>query len=158
MSDKRSKKMLQLAFDAKQDDEKWNRHDKMEISNITMNKYDSIVKKEYNRNYYKKSHSTSMDVESSTTSTLQRLLNSKMGCERKNHSAENYISTCKFTCKKCDLKFHHECLKASAKRMNFESYNVSSGLCVICTHKEKVFAREAFVSWEDIDLEKFQNS
>ena len=81
-----------------------------------------------------------------------------MGCERKNHSTEDYISTCKFTCKKCDLKFHHECLKASAKRMNFESYNVSSGLCVICTHKEKVFAREAFVSWEDIDLEKFQNS
>ena len=73
----------------KKDDEKWSRHDKMEISNLTMNKYDSIVKAEYNRDYYSKLHSTSMDVDPPSTSTLQRLLNSKMGCERENHSAED---------------------------------------------------------------------
>ena len=156
--DKRSKKILKLAFDVKKDDEKWNRHEKMEISNVTMNKYDSIVKGEYNRDYYSKLHSTSMDVDPPSTSTLQRLLNSKMGCERENHSAEDYISTCKFTCKKCNLKFHEKCLKASAKKMKFDSYDVSRGICVICAHKEKVFAREAYVHWADIDLEAFKTS
>ena len=87
-----------------------------------------------------------------------RLLNSKMGCERENHSAEDYISTCKFTCKKCNLKFHDKCLKASAKKMKFDSYNVSSGIWVICTHKEQIFAREAYAHCADIDLETFKTS
>ena len=49
-------------------------------------------------------------------------------------------------------------MKASAKKMKFDSYDVSGGICVICAHKKKAFAREAYVNWADIDLEAFKTS
>ena len=145
---------IKIACEKKPSTREFSRSERIDIANVTMNEYDSVTTTIRNRRNYQNRNIDDMDLDDS--STLDRLLNSKMGCETDNHSAEKHLSTCNFTCNKCGLKFHMNCLKKSVQRLNLSSYDHKSGICTICFQKMDVFFRENFVHWENIDLTKFK--
>ena len=161
---KRTKRGIQIAFMAKSEGQKFNRFETKDISNIVMHPHDNVATSFRNRENYQNSKDTDVDMDNSavndhtSVSTLDRLLNTPMGCENENHTAQDFLESCTFICVKCNLHFHDECLKDSAQKLKMDSYQKSTGVCVICSKKLKHFAREHYCSWDQLAWDSFSNA
>ena len=157
--DKRSKHGLKLVLKGKHKKRKFTKNERMDISNLTLTPYTKVTTSIRNRiNYQDRISNNCDDSDGSdqdsnfTSGILQQLLESPMGCEREGHSSTNCLDTCQFTCSRCGLKWHDECLKQSATKLGMESFTKDKGYCVICVKKLSCFAREEYVPFEDMDL------
>ena len=104
-----------------------------------------------NREHYRRNRNQSgdsMDVDSN--GRLDELLNSGMGCETDDHTADKYLSTCTFTCKKCGDKLHNKCLQKFSKQLGVDSFDIGNNICVLCWKDEDLFSRKTFQPWKDI--------
>ena len=165
MTIKKTKRGLQIAFKEKPEGRKFNSFETKDISNVVMHPHDNVVTSFRNRTNYQDSIDTDADMDNldiatvgSSVSTLDRLLNSPMGCESENHTSEEHLETCFFTCVKCNLKFHDKCLDDLARELKMDSYQKDEEICVTCTKKLKYFVKEHYCSWGELDLDSFNNS
>ena len=95
------------------------------------------------------SHDENPDV---AVNMLDAPFNSKMGCESDDHSSEDNLSSCDFTCIKCKSMWHEACLIKITKRFNMHLYDKNKQLCVNCWKKREWFVREDFQDWKSINL------
>ena len=65
-------------------------------------------------------------------------------------TADKYLSTCTFTCKKCGDKWHNKCLQKFSTQLGVDSFDVGNNICVLCWKDEDLFSRKTFQPWKDI--------